>query len=706
MVWEWGEDTLATSIHSLRRVLEETPLVAGLNFDGRGLEHLATNHPDCLSWIREASSGAAKRIEIWGGTYTQPYGHMLGHESNARQRAWGVRCFERLLGERPRVFAEEEFDLFPQLPQMLALLGYRVALLFPQHTWHTPTIPEETEPVIRWAAPDGSSVPTVPYSRRCLMRGIPTALERLKDPLMQQEDALMITWLEVLDKPNWMWRTEFVLPYLRALLANPLGIAVAPAFLLDYVEGRASSAQVRQYALNEVFHGISVGKNGDALPALWRRAEDALLTAEHLAAWCSLLGRPYPQFDSYPEWQLNEAWRMLMQAQGHDAYECEGLTHKVGRRYAQTSIMLARDVLSRCKAHIYNKVRESPLDPLLPQTSESRYQESRYQINDDGTIRDDNDLLLPFGLPIGWSASAGPTAPAANLSRTTIHSELGTGVLKAAFDKPGMAKVLLTLDFERLPEPGILNGVRLPVRVAAPVKRYVVDSPFAVLDADPKGRWLHRQPAGDWLTSEQWEEWIERPITFLSFVSMQSEVGEALFVSRQNTLALATQDGMDVVLFVRDAWDEEKVDRRATIEFAIATVQPSATNLDRLLIAARAFHDELHPSIATREGRSFLSVSGNAWLTCVRKESEWLEVRLFETEGAPGVATLRFPWAIEVARAVNLLGEPMEDQAVLIEGDSLEIRLRPHQIVTLQILFEGRRTEYPDIDAYRDVWVG
>lgn len=701
MVWEWGEDTLAVSIRSLRRVLEETSLVAGLNFDGRGLEHLATHDSECLAWMREACSGAFKKLEIWGGTYTQPYGHMIGHESNVRQRVWGVRAFERLLGERPTVFAEEEFDVFPQLPQLLALLGYRAALLFPQHTWHTPTIPEETEPVVLWASPDGSSVPTVPYSRRCLMRGIPTALDRLQDPLMQEEDALLITWLEVLDKPNWMWRTEFVLPYLRSLLDNPNGAEVAPTGLRDYVEERAEGAPLRQYALNETFHGISVGKNGDALPALWRRAEDALLTAEHLAAWSSLLGRPYPQFDSYPEWQLNEAWRMLMQAQGHDAYECEGLTHRVGRRYAQMAIMLARDVLSRCRAHLRHKAGITTEDAPSPQTSKSPY-----RINDDGTISDDSGLIVLFGLPIGWSAASPPTSPVGGMARTNLRSALGTGVLKTTFDKPGMVKFLLTLDFERLPEAGVLNGVRLPVRLAAPVTRYLVDSPFAVLDADPRGKWLHRQPSNDWLTSEQWEEWIERPITFLNFVSMQSDRGEILFVSRQNTLALAVDDGMDVVLFVRDAWDEEAVDRRATIEFAIAKVPPNATNLARLLLAARAFHDDLNPSIATREGRSFLSLSGNVWLTCVRKVGEWLEVRFFETEGAPGVATLRFPWVVEKAHAVKLLGEPIDSVPMTVEGSSLEVELRPYQIVTLNLLFEERRTEYPDIDSYREVWVG
>lgn len=699
MVWEWGEDTLAVSIQSLARVLEETPLLAGLNFDGRGLEHLAIREPECLHWIREALQ--IERLEIWGGTYTQPYGHMLGHESNVRQRAEGVRCFERLLGERPVVFAEEEFDLFPQLPQLLTQLGYRAALLFPQHTWHTPTIPEETDAVILWQSPDGSVIPTVPYSRRCLMRGIPTAIERLSDPLMQEEGALLITWLEVLDKPNWMWRTEFVLPYLDSLLNNEQGVPIVPTSLLDFVETRQAKAKVRKYALHETFHGISVGKNGDTLVGLWRRAEDALLTAEHLATWCSLLGRPYPQFDSYPEWQLNEAWRMLMQSQGHDAYECEGLTHRVGRRFAQMSIMLARDVLARCKHHLHER-------DLLPTTQEDCLAMPLvdWSVGEDGLARDLGGLLKPVGLPLGWESQGSPTTPHAGMYRTTIASELGTGVLKVTTNKSGLAKFLLTLDFTRLPDPGILAGVRLPVNLEEPIKTWLVDSPFAVVTTNPQGKWLHRQPSGDWLTSKQWEEWIERPITFLNFVSMQTVRGEILFISRQNTLAIATDDGMDVVLFVRDAWDGAIVDRSASVEFALACPQQCITNLDRLLLATSAFYNEDHPSLATRNGRSFLSVTGNAFVTCVRKEGEWMEVRLFETEGANSTACLNFPWVVERAIVVDLLGEPVKDAHLSVAKHAVELRLRPHQIVTLRLLFEGVRTEYPDLDAYRDVWVG
>ena len=138
----------------------------------------------------------------------------------------------------------------------------------------------------------------------------------------------------------------------------------------------------------------------------------------------------------------------------------------------------------------------------------------------------------------------------------------------------------------------------------------------------------------------------------------------------------------------------------------MATLATGATNLDQLSLAARAFHDDLHPSLATRNGTSFLWMNGNAWLTCVRKRGEWLVVRLFETEGCHSIATLGFLWAVEKAQVVNLLGEPIGTPAVAARGKSFEVELQPCQIATLRFLFQGCRTEYPDLDAYRSVWVG
>ncbi len=708
MVWEWGQDTLANSARALKEVVERTNLKVGLNFDGRGIEHLAVEDPDCIEWLRNALK--SEQIEVWGGTYTQPYGGLIGAESNIRQRIAGIQAFKNILDARPRIFAEEEFDFFPQLPQLLVQLGYTGALLFPQHTWHTPTWPAEKEEVILWEAPDGSQIPAIPYSERCLMRGIPTAQEQLGHPLMLKDGALMITWLEILDKPNWMWRTEFALPFLEKLLASkdPL---VEPTLLSEYfaTSSALKAAPPRSYSLDDCFHGVSAGKNGDALPRLWRKAERTILRAEFLASWCSYLGQPYPQFDAYPEWQLAEAWRNLMMSQGHDAYECEGFTNRIGHRYAQMAIMFANDIVDRCAKHL-----GQPAEPPKPATQKKI-------LRGDGLIAPntavygeafdeksgelvalrlgrggENVLGAPVGLPSGWKADGPPNLVERNgqaVLTTPISGPEGRGTLKWTI-AVGAPRGQLVLEVDRVPT-GVDRAITLPVRCAKPVERWRVDAPFSVEEIHPNGRWLTRQPTGHWLTSNQEDRWVERPIVHQSLISADWNGGGLLFLSGQNSLAFARDDGFDEVIFAWDAWDQGKHAKRATIDFQLV---PSGSLLNSGLLA----HAQLFEGIRFGD---FLSVTSRPCITSIRKVGEELELRLFEPDGESQEVEVRFLWEVESARRVDFFGESI-DRPVSLSDDTIRIPLRAKEIATVRILFVGKRTEYMPIDEHRSVWVG
>ncbi|MFL5800300.1 MAG: hypothetical protein ACJ8CR_00870 [Roseiflexaceae bacterium] len=93
--------------------------------------------------------------------------------------------------------------------------------------------------------------------------------------------------------PDWMCRSELLLPKLRELLAHP-GFELRPVTLAEYLEVARAHAVPRRYTLDDVFHGMSLGKNGDRMRRLSRRAEQSLLAAEALAATYGLFGRPYP----------------------------------------------------------------------------------------------------------------------------------------------------------------------------------------------------------------------------------------------------------------------------------------------------------------------------------------------------------------------------------------------------------------------------
>lgn len=722
MVWEWGLDTLAVSTESLRKVLEETGLKAGLNFDGKGLEELSLHFPEHVDWLKTQLK--ENKIELWGGTYTQPYGSLIGNESNIFQRVCGIQVFRNVLDDIPTVFSEEEFDFFPQLPQILKQLGYEYALLFPQHTWHTPTIPKEEHEIIEWCGIDGSTITTIPYSDKCLMRGIPTAIKTIKEVFCNGEKSpLIITWLEMLDKPNWMWRTEFVIPILKEMLNQEFD--VEPILLKDYFKEnkqKMPSFQKIIYKPEQVFHGISVGKNGDMLPRLWHKAENWILKAEFLATWCSFLGRPYPQYDSYPEWQLHEAWKFLMQSQGHDAYECEGLTNRVGHRFAQTAIMLAQDLCHRCESHLskyYGKTSQKPsFQPNIDaSTLECDLGESSAKISLESgylteiTLKENGSQIQildkPIGVLDGWKLCSTPKLSKRQngvIVTSEFANKKGKCTLKWQYEYTKTLKGQFVFQLEEKLSAGIMNSVMLPVQLSQEIQNWKINTPFAVVETQPQGEWLHRQPTGDWLTSDQREEWIPSPLCFLHFLLAQTDSYSLQFISSQNSLALANQNGFDVVLFGHDAWDGDNVGMSATVDFSIVAYQKKVKNKTLLSQSTSILFHKTFEQLDFN-GTKFISLSGNVFASSIRKVGEDMEIRLFETEGQTSKAELTFLWEIEDVKAVDLLANPFE-KSFQINENTLQLELKPHEILTLRVLFKGKRTEYPDIDSYRSIWVG
>ncbi|MGE5603575.1 MAG: glycosyl hydrolase-related protein [Nitrososphaerales archaeon] len=345
MEWLWGPETLPGSVRDMLRFAAETGARGNINFDAAGYEKLASEAPDALAELRAAVEAGA--IEVVGGSYGQPYGLFQGGESNIRQRVYGVRTVRRLLGVRPQAFWEEEFDFFPQLPQMLVGAGFRSASLFFQWTWHTPYIPEEDVSAVLWEGIDGTRLPAASRNNLNLHQWPEDVLELVKSASLCGGPVRgLVQWLELLPSPDWMCRSELMIPPLRTLM-DSTECEIRFATLSEYVAAAGDRAPVRNYTLDDVYHGVSLGKNGDLFRHLSRRGEQRLLAAETLAAVAGLWGRPYASWDVYPAWELDEAWRQLLIAQHHDNDECEGLCGHIGQGYYAHSSALAQDVAGR-----------------------------------------------------------------------------------------------------------------------------------------------------------------------------------------------------------------------------------------------------------------------------------------------------------------------------------------------------------------------
>ncbi len=334
MQWLWGYDVLSGSTDDMLAYCAKAGVKGNLNFDGIGFEKMAAESPEHLQKLREAV--ATGFIEVVGGSYGQPYGVFQGGESNVRQRIYGVRTCLRLLGARPRTFWEEEFDFYPQLPQILAGCGFTGASLYFQWTWHTPEIPMEDAPVIAWEGIDGTQIPTATRNRMNLHQWPEDFRILLDDLAANPPEAgsvppLVLQWLELMPTQDWMCRSELMIPMLAELKQDPR-FEVLATTLGGYLEKwKGQALPVRHYAMDEVWHGMTLGKNGDNHPKMSAMVERLLLRSETAAAILGLFGRPYEPWDVYPTWELEECWRLLLAAQHHDNHECEGLCGHVAQ---------------------------------------------------------------------------------------------------------------------------------------------------------------------------------------------------------------------------------------------------------------------------------------------------------------------------------------------------------------------------------------
>lgn len=367
MQWLWGYHVLPGSVRDMLHLIKETGAKGNVNFDGIGYEKMASECPEALADLR----AAVKRgdVEPVGCSYGQPYGLFHGGESNIRQFTYGVRSVVRLLGARPRSFWEEEFYFLPQLPQILKGCGFTGASLFFQWTWHTPEVPKEPTSLILWEGIDGTRIPALPRNDLNLhqwpedFEGVLDRVARLsepgvKDPVRRTGAPLspaIVQWLELMPSKDWMCRSEVLLPRLKELMGDKRFDVRARTVggLISDLNKEASRKKeplpVRGYSMDDVWHGMTLGKNGDRHPRTCAEMEDLLIEAEAISATLSLFGRPYPSWDVYPTWELDEGWRNLLAAQHHDNHECEGLCGFVA--YDQLERVRSSALEVRMRAH-------------------------------------------------------------------------------------------------------------------------------------------------------------------------------------------------------------------------------------------------------------------------------------------------------------------------------------------------------------------
>jgi len=802
MQWLWGYHVLPESIRDMLRLCAETGARGNVNFDAVGYEKLAAEDPEALALLRAAVQDG--RVEVVGASYGQPYGLFNGPESNIRQRVLGVRACLRLFGTRPRAFWEEEFDFHPQLPQMLAGCGFECASLFFQWTWHTPEVPVERVPLVLWQGIDGTRLPALARTELCLHQWPEDFEGRLDSPLVRElATPALVQWVELLPSPDWMCRSEVLLPRLRELFHDDR-FELRPRTLSPLVaELRAAGdPPPRAYTLDDVFHGVSLGKNGDHVPRLSLRAEEQILCAESLSALCGLLGRPYPSWDVYPSWELDEAWRELCAAQHHDNHECEGLCGSIGEHSFRRAQGLANDVLHRSVAnlaarvpaeegetlvynpcgwprdvHVAGRVARAvpafgyalvgPRDALelgdtveeTPETLRlSRGATSVTVCRRTGRLLELTSAARPEGVLLGRAlgeltlARDGRRAPFADVE-TLVETDEDTGDPVIVVRRGSASALVETIVFlarahdgvhlslradvlER-PDGGMNAGLQWSVPAPRGALRVRADSPYAVAEVHAGASWRRKYPRGDWMTSEQWFETVERPFTAQSLVDLCDDAGAGLLVLHDGSQQWFREGGgVRCLLDLYDPWDEEHYRHGVAAELALLPHGPLRDSerwrLARehcvLPLATDARGQTHHAGLPRRFGplvvRGEGVVAGALYRECAHSARHLpsafdpavrnpFVLRLVELDGCATEALVDLPGAVARAARTNLMGEVVEELAVETvpapDGDEgtwsrLRLHLAPHAIATVMAdLVLGRHLPR-NLDQHRAVW--
>lgn len=815
MQWLWGYHVMPGSTFDMLKFCRETGAKGNVNFDGIGYEKMAAEAPEALTTLRDAV--AEGTVEVVGGSYGQPYGLFHGGESNIRQRIYGVRTAMRLLGKRPRTFWEEEFDFFPQLPQMLKGCGFDGASLYFQWTWHTPEVPFEASPVVWWEGVDGSKLLAATRNRlnlhqwpedfqilldelaeagprEVLKRGAaatekkpdvprpaPEAISRWEGEGGHVEERaervvpLVLQWLELMPSPDWMCRSELMIPKLRELLDDER-FEVVFGTLGDYLDhARGAEVPIRRYGMHEVWHGLSLGKNADEFRRKSRFAEELLLGAESQSAALSLFGRPYAHWDVYPVWELEEGWRKLLAAQHHDNDECEGLCGRVGEIHYDTAQRHAGDVLEWKLDFFRRNFAESKgvafpmagtgsllqgwsFDPHRVPRKWEQVGDELHGLCGDFLVRIAADR--PVVLSVGERTFEPPLDCGFGFEdwKVTVKDDKvkflsGDANCALDFDCSDQGdgldiRVRADLECEK---PGF-GGARYWEFELAGLSRIQADTAYCVDDVRAEGEWSRKYPEGDWMTSPQWFETVQRPFVAQSLVDFEDEQGHLLLVQDRTRQWFRDGDRVRFVVNLRDPWDEDN--KEDHVDFQLSLVPHKgftrAELWRRSQTSARmlglAWCDPILTGQVPLRFCAVRSETPGVEVTAFYREAEdfagrGLEsyagrgigypfvVRLVEFEGAAGEAVVRVAGTVAAAHRTNLMGEiekTLEVEVVRDDagwqrlfGDTYEGEVEPNlfgiysvirlpmsgrEIATVYLdIVEGRKVPR-DLDAHRQVW--
>jgi len=744
MEWMWGTGTLENSTKDMLKLVQKG-LKGAINFDAIGYEYLAFKHPETFERLKEAVRQG--KIEIAAGTYTQPYPQLIDEESNVQQIIFGVRACERLFKVRPKLFWEEEFYFFPQLPQLLLQAGYEVYCFFFQETWHTPSVPKFEEPTLFWEGADGSKISALSFTDLCVHQW-PEDLERtISKHAGKNEDLFLVQWLELMDSPKWMCRSELIEKELERLRQIFEFQPIRPSEIVDV----RKPERIVRFKSTDLYHGLSLGKNGDTLRIERRKVENTINDAQILATIAYVNGLS-PQWSAYPDWEIEEARRLLMISQAHDIDECEGFCGDIGKVYLQTAKSLATPIVERYmnlfSKNIYGTSQLCVFNPL----AWKRKGYVRVEGTDQIVAVEDVPALGVFavdeqngsrrieaweteeGIKVLWHGAEW-TVQANGIVRTESNGKVYelNGLICKGYEvvplsKPTLKRILSDLIDVRTsvkvgpyecrqsfrfgelndhleieaeieviekPKPGYAGALMVGMDLKEELKELVYDYPFGVERGIPNLKHYRYYPKGDWMTSEKFFEDVVNHFASLRFVELVGENTSMLFLHTGNQGFIRDDSKLLAVLYLYDPWDGENFAKRVRTKYGIAL----NAKRDPLMMAQEFNRPMIARKIQGSEARSKsfqpFEIVGEIQLSGLYVEGNSLIVRIWNPNDVEISVRMKSKFDFVKIERINLLGEVMEEE-------STQITLKPLEIKTLR--FHLPTHVEKGLDEYRYVW--
>ena len=330
-------------------------LRVGLQAEGYTWDWLSQNDP---AFVAEAKGWLTKYQGRWapgGGSYGQPYFTFISEESGIRQMFYGTRAIRQRLGYDNRVYIHSEHETMPQMPQILAGMGYRGAF-FRTHMGYGGDGPSRDADWVRWIGPDGSAINAVPaYTGGEHTLGNEWLLINYK-PGIEWNKGPAFTWDDVENLKTEMLSRGLAMP----VVSRCEDWYTRPSKpLLDDVRAHADQ-RTRWATAEETFDllershvkpvDMHCGVNDFAPHQPWgyagnrtwtgpRVASSQALTAEALSVAAIFSGLKWT-----PEHQrrLDDAWKNLLIGEHHDALICA--IYNEGRDFTVPSMRLSADL--------------------------------------------------------------------------------------------------------------------------------------------------------------------------------------------------------------------------------------------------------------------------------------------------------------------------------------------------------------------------